>query len=87
MQMVFLMKKCNLSGLLLAVLICLTGLLSCPLAHGDEVLLYDGKKVTGVIRSVDSKALKIEVGKELQEISLFDVTSYKFLEPALPQNC
>ncbi|MCA9022908.1 MAG: NPCBM/NEW2 domain-containing protein, partial [Planctomycetaceae bacterium] len=40
----------------------------------------------GLIRSVDAKKLKIEVGKELQEISLFDVTSYKFLEPALPQN-
>tara|TARA_R110000868_G_scaffold411789_1_gene711065 strand:- start:22942 stop:24774 length:1833 start_codon:yes stop_codon:yes gene_type:complete len=86
MQMVFLMKKCNLSGLLQAVLICVAELLICPLASADEVLLYDGKKVSGKIRSVDSSVLKIEVGKDLQEISLFDVTSYKFLEPALPQN-
>ncbi|WP_197995672.1 NPCBM/NEW2 domain-containing protein [Gimesia algae] len=80
------MKKRNFSGLLLAGVIGLVGLLCNSLSRADEVLLYDGKKVTGTIRSVDSKVLKIEAGKDLQEISLFDVTSYKFLEPALPQN-
>ncbi|WP_417391733.1 NPCBM/NEW2 domain-containing protein [Gimesia sp.] len=67
-------------------LVWLVGSVISSTVQADEVVLYDGKKVTGTIRSVDSQALKIEVGKDLQEISLFDVTSYKFLEPALPQN-
>ncbi len=76
----------KMCGSVLAGMVCLVGIIFSTLAFADEVLLYDGKKVTGIIRSVDSKILKIEAGTDLKEISLFDVTSYKFLEPPLPQN-
>ncbi|HAH44103.1 MAG TPA: hypothetical protein DCM07_04475 [Planctomycetaceae bacterium] len=80
------MKNWRWRGAAITGLVWLVGSVISSTVQADEVVLYDGKKVTGTIRSVDSQTLKIEVGKDLQEISLFDVTSYKFLEPALPQN-
>lgn len=69
-------------------LVWLSALLSGLEEHvqADEIMLYDGKKISGQIRSITADSLTIDVGKQQQKVNLFDVTSYKFVEPALPQN-
>lgn len=52
----------------------------------DEILLYDGKKISGQIQKIDVDALTVEVGKATRKVNLFDITSYKFVQPALPDN-
>ncbi|QDV16288.1 NPCBM/NEW2 domain protein [Gimesia panareensis] len=54
--------------------------------RADEILLYDGKKISGQIQKIDADALTVEVGKATRKVNLFDITSYKFVQPALPGN-
>ncbi|QDU11219.1 NPCBM/NEW2 domain-containing protein [Gimesia aquarii] len=58
----------------------------CSSALADQIILYDGKKISGEIRSIDSKALTVQVGKSSKKINIFDVTSYDFIQPALPKD-
>ncbi|MCA9016783.1 MAG: NPCBM/NEW2 domain-containing protein, partial [Planctomycetaceae bacterium] len=69
-----------------SAIFCGLSLLVGSAGYADEVLLYDSKKISGKISAIDSKVLTVQVGKESQKFSLFDVTSYRFMEPALPQN-
>ncbi|MDF1742646.1 MAG: NPCBM/NEW2 domain-containing protein [Gimesia sp.] len=52
----------------------------------DEVVLYDGKKVIGQISTIDSKMMMIKVADTTKKINLFDITSYKFIQPDKPQD-
>jgi|GEM_PF-2928967 len=71
---------------LVPMLISALTIAACCTAWADEVMLYDGKNITGTIRSIDSKVMKIQEGNSLRKINLFDVTSYKFIPPTLPQD-
>jgi len=55
-------------------------------SYADEVTLYDSKKIDGQIKSIDSTMITIEVDGATKKINLFDITSYKFVQPAMPQN-
>lgn len=54
--------------------------------YADEILLYDGKKLSGRIGKIDSNVMIIQTGKTSQQVSLFDVTSYQFVPPTLSQD-
>ncbi|WP_198001154.1 NPCBM/NEW2 domain-containing protein [Gimesia fumaroli] len=70
----------------LSAMICGLSLLVCAVNFADEVTLYDGKKITGTIRAIDSNVMTIQTGKTSQKVSLFDVTSYQFIPPTLSQD-
>lgn len=55
-------------------------------ALADEILLYDGKKISGEIRAIDAQTMTVQVGNSSQKVNLFDITSYQFIRPALPKN-
>ena len=55
-------------------------------ALADQIVLYDGKKVSGEIQSIDSKTMTVQVGDSSQKINIFDVTSYNFIQPSLPKD-
>lgn len=69
-------------------LVCVCGLMMFfyHSLNADEIQLYDGKKISGEIQKIESNVLTVEAGKKTQKVNLFDVTSYKFMQPALPQN-
>lgn len=69
-----------------SAIICGLSIAFSSVSFADEVMLYDGKKINGRIRSIDSKVMMIEVGSATQKINLFDITSYKFIQPALRQD-
>ncbi|WP_198000517.1 NPCBM/NEW2 domain-containing protein [Gimesia alba] len=70
----------------LPAMVCGLSLLVCAVNFADEVLLYDGKKITGTIRAIDSNVMTIQTGKTSKKVSLFDVTSYQFIPPKLSQD-
>lgn len=58
----------------------------CSSVFADQIILYDGKKISGEIRSIDSKSMTVQVGNSSKKINIFDVTSYDFIQPALPKD-
>ncbi|MFH1302685.1 MAG: NPCBM/NEW2 domain-containing protein [Planctomycetota bacterium] len=68
-----------------SVLFCTMCITVCGTALADEILLYDGKKITGEIRAIDSKSMTVQVGDASRIVNIFDVTSYQFIQPALPE--
>ena len=71
---------------LFSAILCGLSLAFSSVIFADEVMLYDGKKIIGKILSIDSKLMTVKVGNSVQKIKLFDITSYRFIKPALPQN-
>lgn len=56
------------------------------LCYADEVKLYDGKTIKGQILSIDSKVMSFKEGSVEKKLSLFDLSSYKFIRDPLPQD-
>ncbi len=67
-------------------ILCGVSSMLCAAGFADEITFYDGKKLTGTIETIDSTAMTIQVEKAVQKVNLFDVTSYQFIPPTLPQN-
>lgn len=67
-------------------ILCGVSSMLCAAVLADEITFYDGKKLTGTIETIDSTTMTIQVEKTVQKVNLFDVTSYQFIPPTLPQN-